>query len=89
MNSKNQKVKEKLLDGYLATSQVLSPPEFNHGKLLDIIFRRMAHEISDVIIKRKDELPEEDCVFFLTCKIYKWDDYKKAHPKVFKKEVKN
>jgi len=88
MNSKNQKVKEKLLDGYLATSQVLSPSEFNHGKLLEIIFRHMANEISDVITKRNDELPKEDCVFCLTCKMYKFDDYKKAHPKVFKKEVK-
>ena len=88
MNSKNQKVKEKLLDGYLATSQVLSPSEFNHGKLLEIIFRHMANEISDVITKRNNELPKEDCVFVLTCKIYKWDVYKKAHPKVFKKEVK-
>ena len=88
MSLKNQKAKEKLLDGYLATSQVLSPSEFNHGKLLEIIFRHMACELTDVIIERSDELPEEDCVFFLTCKIYKWDDYKKAHPKVFKKEVK-
>lgn len=89
MSLKNQKVKEKLVDGYLAASQVLGPSEFNHGKLLGIIFRHMACELSDVITKRRKELPGEDCVFILTCKIHKFDDYKKAHPKVFnKKEVK-
>jgi len=76
--------KQNILNDYLATSQVLPPKEFNQEELLNIIFEQMAYEIADAIIKRKKELPKEECLFVLTCKIYKFADYKKAHPKVFK-----
>lgn len=76
-----------ILNKYLATSQVLSPKEFRQDELLNTVFEQMVYEIADAIIEHKKELPEEDCLFVLTCKIYKFDDYKKTHPKVFKKEV--
>jgi cytochrome b involved in lipid metabolism len=74
-----------LLDDYVRTSGVLSPKEFNQDPVLDIVLDNMAHSLARFISERKKELPKEDCLFVLTCKIYKLTDYMKAHP--VKKEV--
>jgi hypothetical protein len=77
-----------LLDDYVRTSGVLSPKEFNQDPVLDIVLDNMAHSLAKFISKRKKELPEEDCLFILTCKIYKLTDYMEAHPVAPEKEVK-
>ena len=77
MNSENQKVKKKLLDTPLSVSRVLSPSEFSHARILETVFRHMANIISDAIIERGNKLPGEDCIFRLTCKVHKYNVYKK------------
>lgn len=77
-----------ILNEYTVTTQVLSYKEFIQDPVLDIVLDNMAHSIAEAISKRKKELPREDCLFVLSCKVYKFDDYKKAHPVVFTKEVK-
>lgn len=74
-----------LLDGYIASSQVMSPKEFKQNAVVNTVFEQMAYQIADGIVERRKELPDEECLFVLTCKIYTWREYKKAHPKVFKK----
>lgn len=77
-----------LLDGYIASSCILSPKSIRQKQVITVSFGHMSQSIAKVITKRKKELPNENCVFILTCKIYKLDEYKKAYPKVFKKEEK-
>ena len=82
MSSKNQKVS--LLDGYIAATDVLTFKECMQDNVVDILLDNMAHSIAITVSERKKEFPKEDCLFVLTCKIYKVADYKKAHPAVFK-----
>lgn len=69
----------KLLDGYLASTQVLSPDEFKQDIVIEVTFKEMARSIAERIIERRKELPNEECLFVTTCKIYKWREYKEAH----------
>ena len=77
-----------LLNGYITSSQVLSPKSFRQKEVVPATFANMARSIAKIITRRKKELPNEDCLFILSCKVYKFKEYVEAHPDTFEKEGK-
>jgi len=74
-----------ILNEYIGSSCVMSPKEFRQDVAIDTIFKHMGRSISKSVKGRKKELPNEDCLFVMTCKIYTLNKYMRAHPKVFEK----
>lgn len=72
-----------LLKDYIVSTSIISPEDL-YDDVIKITFKNMGMSISKVVIKRKKELPKEDCLFVLSCKIYKLSEYMKAYPNPFK-----
>lgn len=74
----------KLLDEYITSTGILYVEDRQYDDVINITFKNAVKSIAKIVIKNKKELPNENCLFILTCKIYKLKEYMEAH----KKEVK-